>query len=285
MTDRRRFLAAALVAPLVAACAPNAPGTTLERARRDGALRIGISGERPFGYTDAEGRITGSQPEVARVVLDRLGVGGIEAVQVRFDRLIPTLLAGQCDLVAAGMTITPQRCAQVAFSRPDFVTPPAFLVPEGNPQRLRSFDDVARRGIRLAVLVGSVELDYARAAGIRDDRLEIVDDQRHLLSAVVDGRARAGVMTAISLVDVLRRNPGTGLAVTPPLTSPNGGRAIQPAGGFAMRLDDADLRTAFDRELDLVHTGGEWLRIVAPFGLGPDNLPSGALTTDGLCRP
>ncbi len=285
MTDRRSFLAAALVAPLAAACAPNAPGTTLERARRDGALRIGISGERPFGYTDTDGRITGSQPEVARVVLDRLGIGGIEAVQVRFYRLIPILVAGQCDLVAAGMTITPQRCAQVAFSRPDFVTPPAFLVPEGNPQRLRSFDDVARRGIRLAVLVGSVELDYARAAGIRDDRLEIVDDQRHLVSAVVDGRARAGVMTAISLVDELRRNPGTGLAVTPPLTSPNRGRAIQPAGGFAMRLDDTDLRTAFDRELEAVHTGGEWLRIVEPFGLGPDNLPSGTLTTEGLCRP
>jgi polar amino acid transport system substrate-binding protein len=285
MTDRRSFLAAALVAPLVAACAPSAAGSSLERARRDGVLRIGISGERPFGYTDTDGRITGSQPEVARVVLDRLGVGGIEAVQARFDRLIPTLQAGQCDLVAAGMTITPQRCTEVAFSRPDFVTPPAFLVPEGNPQRLRSFDDVARRGIRLAVLVGSVELDYARAAGIRDDRLEIVDDQRHLLDAVVDGRARAGVMTAISLADELRRNPGTGLAVTPAITSQTRGGTVQPAGGFAMRLDDTDLRTAFDRELDAVHTGGEWLRIVAPFGLGSDNLPSAALTTDGLCRP
>jgi polar amino acid transport system substrate-binding protein len=285
MTDRRSFLAAALVAPLVAACAPSAPGTTLERARRDGVLRIGISGERPFGYTDTGGRITGSQPEVARVVLDRLGIGGIEAVQVRFDRLIATLQAGQCDLVAAGMTITPQRCAQVAFSRPDFVTPPAFLVPEGNPQRLRSFDDVARRGLRLAVLVGSVELDYARAAGIPDDRTEIVDSQRDLVRAVADGRARVGVMTAISLVDELRRNPGTKLAVTPPLAAQTRGRAIQPAGGFAMRLEDADLRTAFDHELDAVHAGGEWLRIVEPFGLGPDNLPTAALTTDGLCRP
>ncbi|MGI5125463.1 ectoine/hydroxyectoine ABC transporter substrate-binding protein EhuB [Pseudonocardia sp. CA-107938] len=281
MTDRRTFLAAALVAPLLGACAPAASGSTLERARRDGALRIGISGERPFGYTDTDGHVTGAQPEVARLVLRRLGIGGIEAVQVRFDRLVPTLLAGQCDLVAAGMTITPQRCAQVAFSRPDFVSPPAFLVPAGNPQRLRTFDDAARRGIRVAVLVGSVELDRSRAAGVREDRLVVVDDQRELLEAITGGRARAGVMTAISLADELRRNPGTGLEVTPPITAQS---SVPPAGGFAMRPADLDLRAAFDRELDALHAGDEWLRVVAPFGLGPDNVPPASLTTDELCR-
>ncbi len=111
-------------------------------------------------------------PEVARAVLDRLGVDGIEAVQVTFDQLIPALLDGQCDMIAAGMTITPQRCAQVAFSRPDFVAPPAFLVPEGNPRDLRSFADVARSGIRLGVLIGRRRAGYARAAGVprRPDR-------------------------------------------------------------------------------------------------------------------
>ncbi|SHK18552.1 polar amino acid transport system substrate-binding protein [Pseudonocardia thermophila] len=283
MIDRRTFLAAAVLAPLVVACAPTAPGSTLERARRDGALRIGISGERPFGYTDAGGRITGAQPEVARVVLRRIGIPGMDAVQLRFDRLIPALLAGQCDLIAAGMAITPERCAQVAFSRPDFVTPPAFLVPRGNPKRLRTFDDAARTGIRLAALVGSVEVDQARAAGVPDDRLVLADDQRTLLRAVADGRADAGAMAAISLTDELRRTPGTGLEVTPPITAQTRGRTVVTAGGFAVRREDTDLLAEFDRELTALHSGAEWLRIVSQFGFGPANVPPTSLTTAALC--
>lgn len=247
MISRRTLLAAGAALPL-AACAPT-PGTTLERARRDGVLRVGISGERPFGYADSDGRIIGAQPEVARTVLAGIGIGGIEAVQVTFDTLIPTLLAGQCDLVAAGMAITPERCAQVAFSRPDFVAPPALLVPEGNPLRLRSFADVARRGVRLAALAGSVELGYARSAGVADDRLEVVDGQRDLLRTVADRTADAGVMTALSLADELRRNRGTGLEVTGPLVTEVGGNRVPPAGAFAVRTGDTDLLAACDAGL------------------------------------
>lgn len=278
------FVAAALALPLAAACAPKPVGTTLERARRDGALRVGISGERPFGYADSAGRVTGAQPEVARAVLGRAGVAGIEAVQVTFDKLIPTLLAGQCDLICAGMTITDDRCARVAFSRPDFVAPPAFLVAEGNPLGLRSFADVARRGIRLAAITGTVELRYALDAGVRQDHVELVDSQRDLRVAVSDGKADAGVMTAVSLADELRRNPGSGLAVTGPLEARTGSRRRIPAGGFAMRPEEADLLAAFDAGLDAIHGSGEWLRIVEPFGFGQVNVPDAGLTTAELCR-
>lgn len=285
MMDRRTFVAAAAALPLLAACAPRPAGTTLERARFDGALRVGISGERPFGYTDSSGRITGAQPEVARVVLGKAGVAGLEAVQVPFAKLIPALLAGQCDLICAGMTITDDRCAQVAFSRPDFVAPPAFLVAEGNPLGLRSFADVARRGIRLAAITGTVELRYALDAGVREDRIELVDSQRDLRVAVSDGKAQAGVLTAVSLVDELRRNPGSGLAVTGPLEARTGARRRVPAGGFAVRPGEDDLLDVFNAGLDALHGSGEWLRIVEPFGFGRANVPDIGLTTAELCRP
>ena len=284
MMDRRTFVAAAVALPLAAACAPRPAGTTLERARYDGALRVGISGERPFGYADSAGRVTGAQPEIARAVLARAGVEGIEAVQVTFEKLIPTLLAGQCDLICAGMTITDDRCGQVAFSRPDFVAPPAFLVAEGNPLNLRSFADVARRGIRLAAIAGTVELRYALDAGVRADRVEVVESQRNLRLAVADGKADAGVMTALSLADELRRNPGSGLGITGPLEARTGSRRRIPAGGFAMRTGDHDLLAAFDTGLDALHSSGEWLRIVEPFGFRPVNVPDPGLTTAELCR-
>jgi polar amino acid transport system substrate-binding protein len=160
MLSRRRLLALALPAGVAAACA-RPPGTTLERARAEGAIRIGISGERPYSYADADGRVTGAQPEVARAVLGRIGVSGLDAVQAPFHELLQRLRDGQFDLVAAGMTVTPERCRDVAFTRPDFVAFPAFLVREGNPQEIESFRDVARSGARLAVLDGAAEIDYA----------------------------------------------------------------------------------------------------------------------------
>jgi polar amino acid transport system substrate-binding protein len=248
-------------------------------------LRIGISGERPYGYTDPGGRVTGAQPEVARAVLARIGVGGIAAVQVPFDELLPRLQDGQFDLVAAGMTVTPGRCARAAFTRPDFVAPPAFLVPGGNPRGFATFRDVARAGVRLAVLAGAVEIDYARAAGVPDDRLEITNGQSELFRRVASEDVPVGALSAISLADELRRNPGSGLEVTGPVIPLVDGRAVVPGAAFAVRTGEDELRSAFDTELTALQESGEWLRITAPFGLTADNLPPPGLTTESLCAP
>jgi polar amino acid transport system substrate-binding protein len=284
MLTRRRFLAVAGGLSLSTAACGAPTGTLLERARRAGTLRIGLSGERPFGYTDADGRITGAQPEVARAVLARLGIGGIDAVQVRFDQLIDGLLGGSFDLITAGMAITPPRCAKVAFSRPDFVAPPAFLVPVGNPRRIATFGDVARTSVRLGVLAGSAEIDYAKAAGVRPERLEEFSGQSTLVRGVADRSVEVGALTAISLADELRRNPGTQLQVTAPTVPIVDGRRIVPAAAFAMRVEDADLRAAFDTELKALQESGEWLNITRPFGLTAKNLPPRDVTTESLCR-
>ncbi len=272
--------------PLAAAVACSAEGdTTLERARNAGVLRVGLSGERPYGYVDFDGGVTGAQPEMARAVLARLGVGGLAAVQVPFDRLIPGLQSGQSDMITAGMTVTPRRCTEVAFSRPDFLAPPAFLVREGNPREIETFEDVARSDSRLAVLDGSIEQEYAQAAGVPEEQLVTVDDQRLLLRVVADGDATAGALTAISLRDVLSRNPGVGLEVTEPFQPSLGGRVPVPAGAFAVRSGDTELLNAFDEELAALHRSGEWLRITEPFGFTPSNLPPPGLTTAELCNP
>lgn len=282
MLSRRRLLALTVPAAAVACSRP--AGSALERARADGAIRIGISGERPYSYADTGGRVTGAQPEVARAVLDRIGVPELAAVQVPFHELVPRLRDGQFDLVAAGMTVTPGRCRDVAFSRPDFVAFPALLVREGNPRELDSFCDVARSGVRLAVLQGAAEIDYARAAGVRDDRLDVVDSPSTLFRRVADGSVPAGALTRISLVDELRRNPGSGVEVTDAVEPVVDGRPVVPGAAFAVRIGETDLLAAFDPALAALQASGEWLRITEPFGFTRENLPPPDLTTEALCR-
>ena len=284
MLSRRRLLALTVPAAAAVACARPA-GSTLERARAEGTLRIGISGERPYSYTDPGGRVTGAQPEVARAVLGRLGIPAVSAVQVPFPELLPRLRDEQFDLVAAGMSVTPGRCRLVAFTRPDFVAYPAFVVRRGNPRGLESFRDVARSGARLAVLDGAAEIDYALAAGVPVEDLEVVDSQSSLFRAVASERVPAGALTRISLVDELRRNPGSGVEITDAVEPLTDRHQIVPGAAFAVRTGETDLLSAFDAELAALQASGEWLRITEPFGFTRDNLPPPDLTTESLCRP
>ncbi len=284
MLSRRRLLALTITAGAAVACSRPA-GNTLEQARATGAIRVGISGEQPYGYIDSSGRVTGAQPEVARAVLARLGVDGLDAVRVPFAELIPGLQSGQFDLITAGMAVTPGRCREVAFTRPDFVALPAFLVREGNPEDIESFRDVARSGARLAVLAGAAEIDYARAAGVPDDQLEIVQTQSALFRSVEEERVTAGALTRISLADELRRNPGSGVEVTEGVEPVVDGRPIVPGAAFAVRTGESDLLAAFNRELTALQASGEWLRITEPFAFTRENLPPPDLTTADLCAP
>jgi polar amino acid transport system substrate-binding protein len=284
MLSRRRLLAAAGVGVgvLAAGCAPD-HRPTLKRLQANEAVRVGVANEEPFGYLDSYGQLAGESPEVAAAVLKGLGITSLEAVQRPFGQLIDSLLAGTFDIITAGMAITPGRCERVAFSRPDFVAPTAFLVEEGNPRRLRTFVDVARAGEPIAVLDGSIEQEAARAAGIPDARIKPYDSPGQLYQAVFQGDAPVGALTDISLHNLLGRHPQSPLEVTPGL--PLEGRSVsQPAGAFAFRPADTDLVDAFDAGLTALHQSGEWLRIVAKFGATAANLPPAGLTTARLCQ-
>ena len=77
---------------------------------QENGITIGIANEIPYGYEDEEtGEVTGEAPEVARVVLDELGITDREFVVVEFGALIGGLQAGNFDMIAAGMYIGPPR--------------------------------------------------------------------------------------------------------------------------------------------------------------------------------
>ncbi|MCW0215126.1 MAG: transporter substrate-binding domain-containing protein [Pseudonocardia sp.] len=282
---RRRLLTlagAGVAAAAVGGCGSRS-ASALERGREDGVLRVGLAGERPYGYSAPDGSVTGEQPVVARAILATLGIGGIEAVQVGFGDLIDGLRSGQFDMVAAGMTITPRRCGRVAFSRPDFLAPIAFLVPDGNPRGIRTFEGVGRAGLRLGVLGGSAEEEFAAAAGVDPVNVTAFGGQGELFRAVAGRRVEAAALTRISLLDELSRNPGSGLQVTQGVAALVDGARIVPAGAFAFAQTDTDLRDTFDAALAELHASGEWERLTAPFGFTADNVPPRDLTAAAVC--
>ncbi|WP_211323271.1 ectoine/hydroxyectoine ABC transporter substrate-binding protein EhuB [Amycolatopsis palatopharyngis] len=255
---------------------------TLQRARDAGTIKIGIAGEIPYGFTE-DGEVTGESPEVAKAVFEAMGIPNVEATQVEFGQLIPALNAGQFDMVAAGMAILPDRCANAAFSHVDYITPTAFLVPKGNPQQVLNFDDVKAKGVNLAVLSGTVEQQVAVALGVPDEQIQTYDGQPELLQALLANRAYAGALTDISLKALLEQNPDAALEVTDGFVPMVDGEEQIQAGGFVFRKGEDEILEAFNTELEKLQSSGRWLEIVKPFGFTEDNLPPDDVTTEQLC--
>ncbi len=141
--SRRTLLAlAAGAATLVTTLSAQAQ-TTLERAKADGYIRVGFANEAPYGYATPDGKLTGKSPEVVRAVLAKMGIEQVDGVLTEFGSLIPGLLAGRFDIIAAGMFVNPKRCEQVQFSEPTYGIGQAFLVAAGNPKGIADYGSIA----------------------------------------------------------------------------------------------------------------------------------------------
>jgi polar amino acid transport system substrate-binding protein len=281
MRSFRPLTVLAALGALLLASVPGHAQSTLERIESSGKVKVAIAGEAPYGYRDVD-RVTGEAPEIARVILERIHPGiEIEWVSTDFGQLIPGLQAGDFDIAAAGMFITPERCAAVAFSNPTYVVGEAFAVHQGNPKHLTDYASISGNDdAKVGLIAGTVEYNYALVTGIPADRAPLYRSFDKALEALKAGEVDAIGLTSLSAQSMVDSAPG--LEATPQFFPNLDGVEVKGYGGFAFRREDQDLRAAFDRELAaFVGSDAHWA-LVAPFGFGPDMAPD--RTAEELCR-
>lgn len=100
-------------------------------------------------------------------------------VPTTFDRLIPDLLDGKGDIIAAGWTVTPERAAQVAFTRPYLEDVDEIVVGRKGLQRLDSLADLAGRQVH--VLRASSYAEHLRR--LNNDLVESGDEPVRVIEA------------------------------------------------------------------------------------------------------
>jgi polar amino acid transport system substrate-binding protein len=289
---RSAFAAGLLAAPgVLSACSrtetggtgPGGDGGRLATIKEQGYITVGFAGEAPYAFEEG-GELTGEDPAVHRDIWKALGVNELRGIQVDFGQLIPGLNANRFDVVAAGMFILPERCAQAAFSEPVYCAPNAFLVPKGNPENISNFPSVAKAGIKVAVLSGAVEGLNAQKSGVSTGNIVQVAGQRDGLAALTSGRVNAFALTSISLRNILKDNPSADVELTEPFIPVIDGEEQLGCGGAVFRKADNDLREAFNAELAKLKESGQLLKLVEPFGFGPETIPPDGVTTEQLCK-
>ncbi|MET9347964.1 ectoine/hydroxyectoine ABC transporter substrate-binding protein EhuB [Streptomyces termitum] len=296
--SRRRLLSRAAVlgglltvsTPLVACSrtevgtgAPAGEGDLLAKLRKQGHVRVGFAGEAPYGFQE-DGRLAGEAPTLHREIFTALGIGELRPTLTEFGALIPGLLAGRFDVVSAGMAITPERCAKVLFSEPEFVSPTALMVREGNPKGLGDLRSCAAKKARVGVLTAAVEASYAKEAGVPDGSVVTLAKQQDGLDALLAGRIDAFALTGISLRWLARVNKGAAVRVLDPFVPVVGGVEQYSPGGAVFRPGAESLRDAFDTELAKI-TGdpARYVELIGKYGFTEREVPPRTLRTADLC--
>ncbi|MGP6169711.1 transporter substrate-binding domain-containing protein [Microbacterium sp. A196] len=284
-TLRTNIAAAAigtLALGLLAGCASDDTEgmSTLEKAQEEGTITLAVASEQPYSWVE-DGEPTGATIAMHEQIFKNLGIDNIEVEEVAWDNLIPGLNAGRWDVISAGMSILPDRCAEAAFSDPEIMYTTTLAVPKGNPKDLSDLDSVAAAGdIKLAVQSGAIEDGYAKDLGITNTVQ--VDSASAGLEAVQAGLADAFALTAVSLNWMTEDMDD--LETTEAFVQVIDGVEQIGAGATVFRQDDTALLKAYNEELAKI-TGDEqsYLDLVEPFGFTAENLPPADLTTEQLC--
>ncbi|MDD1781845.1 basic amino acid ABC transporter substrate-binding protein [Enterovibrio sp. ZSDZ35] len=107
----------------------------------------------PFEYIGGESgsEIMGFDIDIVKKVAEDSGKT-LKVEDMAFDSLIVALNAGRIDMIAAGMTITPERLANVDFSDPYYEATQVVVTRQGDTS-IQSIDDL--KGKKISVQLGT----------------------------------------------------------------------------------------------------------------------------------
>jgi len=90
---------------------------TLQEVLNDGTLRVGVALYTPWVLRTPAGELIGFEIDVSEKLAEDMEIE-VEFTIYPWERIILALEAGEIDIIAAGLSITPQRALHVNFSQP-----------------------------------------------------------------------------------------------------------------------------------------------------------------------
>ncbi|OHV07807.1 ectoine/hydroxyectoine ABC transporter substrate-binding protein EhuB [Kushneria phosphatilytica] len=238
----------------------------LDTIKSRNTIRIAVANEIPYGYTDMNGEAKGAGPDVAKHIVDELGIDNIKWVTTSFSSLIPGLKADRFDMVAAEMAILPDRCKQAEFSQPNSSYGEGLLVQKGNPKNIHAFSDFADRDdIKVAIMSGADQLEMLQKLGVPQDRIVQISSNADAISTVSTGRADAYAATGLTASNLAGKSDN--VVVVKEFKDPViDGKEVRSWGGFTFASGNDALRDAVNKELTQYKKTDEWRNTLAQYG-------------------
>jgi len=206
----------------------------------------------PFEFNDkANGdQLTGFDVELVKAIAAQLALTA-EFKTTPFDAIIPSLAAGNCDMVASATTITEERRQKVAFTPAYFDADQSLLVRTADKDKYKRLEDL--NGKAIGVQSGTTGENYAKShtpAGAVIKDFPGADD---LFNALISGDIDA-VLQDFPVNQYRALKAPEQFVVTETFKT---GEQY----GFAVAKDNPKLVAALERALASVRQSGEYDRI------------------------
>lgn len=158
----------------------------------------------PYEYLGADSAVSGVDVDILQMVADEIGVE-LEVVDMDFDGLIPAMQSGKGDIVAAGMTVTPERAETVDFSVPYTSTTQVIIVDKDDP-KVSGNDDLEGKtiGVQLGT-TGHIFIQWEIDDGAD---IEVVPYKSNMEAAMdlINGRLDAIVLDELPAKSIAEAN-------------------------------------------------------------------------------
>ena len=241
-----------------------AAADTLSKVKDSKYILLGFYNEPPHNWVEPTGGgFHGIDYEIAEAILKKIGVETINQIPVDWPGLIPGLQAGRWDMLAVGMSITPERAKQVLFTKPIYQYGSALIVAAGNPKGLKGLAQFS--GHRIGAILGSTDADLIRSVS----GAEFVAYKTHpdMLSDIRAGRIDGALAdeTTAGYANVV--HPDAAVEILHDWQ----GKAARPTG-FSFRLEDQAMDDVFNTELAAMKKDGTIAKILEKYGLTAGNI-------------
>lgn len=162
---------------------------TLATVRNRGVLRACVATNPPMVMRNAQGELVGYSIDIARRLADDLGTG-VELVQSSWTRIIPALLDNRCDVIIAGLWLTPARALVVNYSEPTSQEGIHLIASVARASGMKRREDFDRPDVRIAAYAGTVQEQLARKIFPRATLVSITGGAAEL-DSVLEGKVHA----------------------------------------------------------------------------------------------
>jgi len=181
------------------------PAPALKRIRANHVLRIGMTGDyAPFSVEEV-GSLRGADVDLALALAAKLQVQP-QFVRTSWPALMQDYAAGRFDVAAGGISVTPARTAQAAFSIPYHRGGKTPIVRCGTQAGFDTLAEIDRPGVRVVVNPGGTNEQFAREHLSAAQRI-VHADNRTIFAEVAAGRADVMVTDDVEVDLQVRRDP------------------------------------------------------------------------------
>ena len=230
----KRLMFVLLALALTAGMVGTSMAGTLNEIVKRGELRVAVqSGAAPYAFVDKTGNHTGSMVEFTREMAKRMGVK-LKILDFDWDGLIPALLSGKADILAADMTPTLKRALKITFADPWYYVQPGIFTKTGASYQV--LEDVNKPSVTVGVLLGSTGETIAKKLLPNAKIKTYKGGGRMIVQALLAGHVDAGVNDDLAVLTVLPDFPPNSIR----LLDKRLGKGKDPLA-FAVRQESVNL--------------------------------------------